>query len=91
MEKMISLVVPAHNAQHVLEDSIIEYVEIFSDFVDDFEIIVVCNGCTDSTAEIAKNLSQIYPLQVIEILEKGKGKALAEGFKRARFEILGFS
>jgi len=89
-EKRLSLVIPAHNSEHVLEKSIMEYIEIFSDFLDDFEIIIVCNGCIDGTAEIAKNLAQIYPMQVIEIIEKGKGKALSEGFKRARFEIIGF-
>ena len=89
-KKRLSLVIPAHNSERVLENSIMEYIEIFSDFLEDFEIIIVCNGCIDGTAEIAKNLAQIYPIQVIEITEKGKGRALSEGFRRARFEIIGF-
>jgi len=86
----VSLVVPAHNGAKVIEDSIKKYSKIFLENFDEFEIIVVCNDCWDDTVRIANSLSKIYPVKVIEIPQRGKGYALNEGFKVAKYDLLGF-
>ena len=86
----LSLVIPNHNGARVIESSIKEYYKIFAGKFDNFEIIVVCNGCTDKSAQICRNLSLEFPVKVIEIPQRGKGYALVRGFNEARFDLLGF-
>jgi len=50
----ISIIIPAHNEASRLESTLDSYVSYFSHLGDEnFEIIVVCNGCQDSTPLIA--------------------------------------
>jgi glycosyltransferase involved in cell wall biosynthesis len=88
-KRNLSLVIPAHNAEKVIEKSIISYNKIFSDF-DNFEMIVVCNACSDNTFEVVKNLKKNYPIEIINIPHRGKGNALRRGFDKAKYELVGF-
>lgn len=49
------------------------------------EVLVVCNGCTDTTAEIARHWAP--GVRVIEIPEASKSAALAAGNSEARYGI----
>jgi len=51
---MISIIIPACNEEKYLLDTI---KSIKSQSFKDFEIIVVCDGCTDNTPLIAKKHS----------------------------------
>jgi len=86
----LSLVIPNHNGEKVIEGSIRAYYEILAGKFESFEMIVVCNGCTDNSVQICRNLSHDFPLRVIEIPQRGKGYALVRGFNEARFDLLGF-
>ena len=90
MEKSLSLVVPCHNSERVIENSIREYHSFFSKAFKNFEIIVICNDCWDNTAKISKELEQQFPIRTIEIPQRGKGYALIKGFNEARYDLLGF-
>lgn len=87
--KGFSLIVPAHNSEKVIENSIMEYNNIFSYF-DKFEIIVVCNACSDNTFDVVKKLKDNYPIKIINIPHRGKGNALRRGFDKAKYELMGF-
>lgn len=78
---MISCLIPAYNEEKYIKD-VIEVVKN-CDFVD--EIIVISDGSTDKTAEIAEALG----IKVIK-LEKnlGKGGAINEGLKYAQGNII---
>lgn len=88
--KSLSLIIPNHNGGRVIEPSVREYYNVFAPKFKDFEIIVVCNGCTDNSVEICKRLERQFPLRTIEIPQRGKGYALIRGFNEAVFEIFGF-
>lgn len=79
---MISIVMPAHNEANRIGANL---AALTAEGSEDFEIIVVPNGCSDRTAAIAAR----YPrVQVIELTEPGKagalraGDAAAKGFPR---------
>ncbi len=88
--KCLSLIVPNHNGAKVIGDSIEKYNEIFTSKFRKFEIIVVCNGCTDNSVEICRKLTKKFPLKIIEIPQRGKGYALVRGFNEANFDYIGF-
>lgn len=89
-KKSLSLIIPAHNAEQVIEKSIIEYNDLFSNMMDNFEMIIVCNACTDNTFEIANKLAEKFQITVLNIPHRGKGNALIRGFKIAKFDLMGF-
>ena len=86
----LSLIIPAHNSEKVIESSLNNYYNTFSQKFKELEIIVVCNDSSDNTAKICLELGKKFPVKVIEIPYRGKGYALIEGFNNAKFEILGF-
>ncbi len=90
MKRSLSLVIPAHNAGHIIEKSIIEYNNIFSGEMDEFEMIIVCNACVDNTFEVSNKLAEKFPIKVLNIPHRGKGNALLRGFNEAQFDIIGF-
>ncbi|MDB6068317.1 MAG: hypothetical protein JWR26_4525 [Pedosphaera sp.] len=80
---MISVIIPAHNEE--------DYIGLTLDAINrqnypHFEVIVVANGCSDRTAEIALN----HCHQLVVLSNKGLGVARNLGAKLARGELLLF-
>lgn len=88
--KCLSLIIPNHNGARVIEESIKKYNQMFAKKFKNFEIIVVCNDCTDNSVQICNKLTKKFPLRVIEISQRGKGYALVRGFNEASFDYIGF-
>ena len=84
----LSIVIPAYNEEVRIETVLSTYCDHFPNQ----EIVVVCNGCTDTTPAIVNRLclkySQIKALCFEEKL--GKGGAIIEGFKVAEGDRIGF-
>src|SRR5207302_5224288 len=74
----VTVVIPCLNE----EDGIRKVLSDVPSFVD--EIIVVDNGSTDQTAQIARDMSAT----VITELHRGYGKAYKSGFSRATGDII---
>lgn len=90
---MLSIIIPAYNAEKIIRATLEDYVLHFSQEYDqDFEIVVVTNGCQDMTPNIVTEFCHEYP----NIRQKtfdgriGKGGAVIEGFKAASGDIVGF-
>lgn len=90
----ISLIVPAYNE----EKRIAETMQALSLYLDvhhpDSEIIVVCDGCKDATAQVARTnfKGEKCSLEVLEVEpNQGKGNAVKEGMLAARGEYLFFT
>lgn len=83
LEIIISFIFPVFNEETRIYNlpSIVDYFR--NSFRVKFEIIVVCNGCTDSTFSIAEVMTNSMPeLHVIETSTKGRGHALRLGFQK---------
>src|SRR3989338_8806854 len=86
----LSLIIPAHNAEKVIGESLKEYLKFLSQFKE-YELIIVCNGCTDDTERAGKEAAgSNRNVRILVIRERGKGNAVIQGFRRAKKEIIGF-
>ncbi|MEK6808602.1 MAG: glycosyltransferase family A protein, partial [Nanoarchaeota archaeon] len=75
---MISFIIPAYQEEKYIERTL-------RSIPDNFEKIVVCNGCSDQTYNIAKKYAE-----VINISEKNVSKARNLGAKIAKNNLLVF-
>lgn len=77
---MISVVIPAHDEARVIEACL---ASLCADAQpDELDVVVVCNGCADDTAERARAYGP--PVRVVEIAEASKIAALNRGDAEAR-------
>lgn len=81
----VSLIIPAHNEQRRLIATLDLYDCALAEHFETYEILVIANGCTDATAEIARRSVGARPqIKIFEIAEKvGKGGAVLAGFQWA--------
>ncbi|MAG45788.1 MAG: hypothetical protein CMH63_03390 [Nanoarchaeota archaeon] len=79
----LSVIIPVFNEENYLEKTL---ESVKNQIFKDFELIVVCNGCTDSSFEIAKK----YTSNVFKIKEKNVSKAKNFGASKAKNEFLIF-
>jgi hypothetical protein len=61
LNESLTVVVPLYNAQEVLERQVIGLLEMLSDLGAPFEVVIVDDGSTDQTIEVAHELAQQYP------------------------------
>jgi len=77
---MISIIIPAHNEANVIERCLTPLAEGIAS--GELEVIVVCNGCTDHTADLVRGKNK--RIQVVETDVPSKSMALNLGDKTAR-------
>lgn len=82
-EPMISVIVPAHNESEYLGRTLRA---LQAQEYSNYEVIVVCNGCDDDTARIARGGCHV----LIETQERGISMARNRGARAARGELLLF-
>jgi glycosyltransferase involved in cell wall biosynthesis len=81
---MISIIIPAHNESSVIARTLKAMTDGAAPR--ELDVVVVCNGCTDDTASVARRCG--VPVRVIETDVAGKthalnlGDAAAQGFPR---------
>jgi glycosyltransferase involved in cell wall biosynthesis len=78
---MISIIVPAHNESSVIARTLSTW--LGSCGSDEIDVVVVCNGCTDDTASIARRFGPA--VRVIESDVASKTYALNLGDQTTRF------
>lgn len=89
----LSLVLPAYQEELGIRQVLEEAIEALSSIVDEFEILVVDDGSSDSTAAIVQDLAELDPR--VRLLQhgcnRGYGAALRTGFDSAQHEFVAFS
>jgi glycosyltransferase involved in cell wall biosynthesis len=77
---MISIVVPAHNEERGIGRLLAALLKDAGP--EEFGVVVVCNGCTDATADVARGFGS--RVLVVEVAMPSKANALREGDVVAR-------
>src|SRR6185295_2282141 len=84
----LSVFFPAYNDSGTIASMVIRTVKTASELTSDYEVIVVNDGSTDATAEVADELARTYPhVRVVHHpANRGYGGALQTGFRSATKE-----
>ncbi|OGG00197.1 hypothetical protein A2Y99_05085 [Candidatus Gottesmanbacteria bacterium RBG_13_37_7] len=91
MKINLSIVIPVHNEEQILEKNIILFIDYFNKYksINLFEIIIVENGSIDHTSFIAKKLAKNYHnVSFYSINERGLGLALKKGIGNAKYPFI---
>jgi glycosyltransferase involved in cell wall biosynthesis len=91
MAQGISIVLPAYNEDESLPVAVDRALEVVPDLVSDLEVIVVDDGSTDGTREVALELMREHHPTVrlaVHPTNQGYGAALRTGFTLARFDLV---
>ena len=88
-EIILSYVIPAYNAEHVLTPCVNSIINIS----DNIEVVIVNDGSTDGTSDVARDLCNKYPEQIIVIEQENRGVSTARnrGICSAHGKYIAFS
>ncbi len=86
----ISVFFPCHNEAATVEALVGKTIEVLDAISTDYEIIIVDDGSTDDTGQIADRLAAEIPAVTVVHHEKnrGYGAALQSGFRAAAKELV---
>ena len=86
----LSVFFPAYNDSGTIASMVIRAVQAASELTPDFEILVINDGSSDATPEIADELARTYPnVRVVHHpRNRGYGGALQSGFRSATKEFI---
>lgn len=82
---VISVVIPAYNEEKTIGGVIEETIQVMDSLGMPYEIIVVDDGSTDRTREVA---SRYKATVLVNERNQGKGYAMKKGFQRAQGDII---
>lgn len=89
----LSIFFPFWNEEKNLEQVVLKAIPVAKKVADKWEIIMVDDGSSDNTAQIAKRLESKNPnLRLISHKpNRGYGAALKEGFENAKYDLVVFA
>lgn len=88
----LSVILPAHNEEAMIAQTLYDVIQALTTMVEDFEIIVVNDGSKDRTGLIVGELATVYPR--VRLLthpaNQGYGAALVTGFEAVTKDLVFF-
>jgi glycosyltransferase involved in cell wall biosynthesis len=90
LERSLTVLLPVRDVQSTLADTVAEVLDTASDLTDRFELVIIDDGSTDATSEVAHELARHYP-QVRSIRHSkplGNDAALRTGLAESRGETV---
>lgn len=90
MEKGISVIFPVHNESKNIERVVKDAVSVLENLFRQFEIIIVDDGSSDGTNEIATRLTAVNKdIHVVRHRKnRGYGATVRSGFEKASFDLI---
>lgn len=90
MDTSLTIVLPVHNGEKSLATSVNHVLEIAMDLTDRFDVIVVDDGSTDDTFDIAQELASLYPQVEVRrnATRRGLGPILEAVKQRNKSDLL---
>jgi glycosyltransferase involved in cell wall biosynthesis len=90
VKRSLSVLLPVKDAQATLTSEVHELLDLGTDSGNQFELLIIDDGSTDATSEVAHELTHNYPQ--IRVLRHGKplGReaAIRTGLERSRGEMV---
>lgn len=90
----LSIVIPAFNEARRIGatlDTLVSRAAAGAFGASSYEVLVVCDGCRDATALVARSFADRLPLRVVAYpLNRGKGYAVRQGVLRSTGEVVAF-
>ena len=90
MERSLSALLPVENAQSSLAETVSRILEVLPELTETFELVIIDDGSTDATIEVADELGVRYP-QVRVIRHggrQGRAAALKSGVEQSEGDVL---
>ena len=87
MEQLVSIIIPAFNEERYIEKTI---ESVLNNNYSNFEIIVVCNGCTDKTEQAVKRFKKFKNVKLSILKHKDASTARNKGVQLAKGNLLIF-
>ena len=86
MHSSLSVLLPVKDAQATLNQSVHEILDVAADMGEPFELLIIDDGSTDATSEVAHELTRHYPqVRVVRhAAPLGQEAAIRTGLTRSR-------
>ena len=90
MSQSLSVILPVSNAEHQLARRVEELLEVTTELTSRLELLIVDDGSTDSTEEVAMDLCRVYPqVNVIRYSKKlGRIGAIRAGMSQTTGDLV---
>ena len=92
-KKLVDVLLPVYNEEHVLEKSVTTLRKFLQDNVTDFDWIITIgdNASTDRTLEIGKELEKRFEdVRIFHLPQKGRGRMVKYAWQKSEAEILSY-
>jgi glycosyltransferase involved in cell wall biosynthesis len=90
LKPSVTILLPIHNAQHRLEHHVAEILDVLPELTNRFELLIIDDGSTDDSFDVARHLSLKYP-QVSALrhpLRLGLAHAVRNGLEQTEGDLV---
>ena len=90
MKRSLTVLLPVRDAQSTLAVTVTQVLEMASDLNERFELLIIDDGSSDATGEVADELSRCYPqIRTLRLSQPmGEEEALRAGFAQSRGDVV---
>lgn len=90
LERSLTVLLPVHNQQSALAGQVQRILDVLPDLTGQFELIIIDDGSTDATIEVADELANRYPqIRVARhAIPQGRRAALRTGLQKSTGEVI---